>query len=129
MKKTAFRVAGVLAGLVFAGAGIQERVAFSSVLSSGERAVLAPVTEYQQHGSAGSPTYTAELHFTTAAGQEVVVKHSFPEVVLEDFQHGVPVEIVYQPAAPRELVFVKDSPPSFLIWLGAGLAVGAFIFI
>jgi hypothetical protein len=127
--KKAFRVAGVLAGLVFAGFGVQERLAFSSLLSSGEHAVLAPVTDYAQFGSAGSPTYTAELHFTTAAGQEMVVKHSFPEAVLEDFQRGVPVEVVYRPAAPRDLVFAKDSPPSFLIWLGVALSVAAFIFI
>ncbi len=126
-RKMLYKLLGVAAGLVFVAFGVNERREFSKTHARGQRAVLDPVSEYQQFGSAGSPTYTAELSFKTEDGRQIRVKHSFPEEVLEDFKAGKPVEVVYAPNDPSAFVFVNEKPSWTLILVGVGLAVAALV--
>jgi len=125
--KVLYKILGVLAGLVFVGFGFQERSELSRLKKHGQRAVVEPISEYQQFKQSGSSTYTAEFHFTTADGQPAVVKHSFPEGVLEDFQAGRPVEIFYNPKDPTSFIFARDEGSWMLVGIGAALAIAALL--
>jgi len=125
--KVLYKILGVIVGLVFLGFGYQERSELSNVKKHGERAVVEPISGYQQFKQSGSSTYTAEFHFTTADGRPIVMKHSFPEEVLEDFQAGRPVEIFYMPTNPYEFVFARDEASWTLVGIGAGIAVVALL--
>ena len=125
--KILFKILGVIAGLVFLGFGYKERSEVSNLKKHGERAVVEPISGYQEFKQGGSSTYTAEFHFTTADGRQMAVKHSFPEEVLEDFQAGRPVEIFYMPRSPSSFVFARDEGSWMLVGIGAGLAVVALL--
>jgi len=125
--KILYKVLGVIAGLVFLGFGFQERSELSNIKKHGEKSVVEPISGYQEFKQSGSSTYTAEFHFTTADGRQMVVKRSFPEEVLEDFKAGRPVEIFYMPRDPSTFVFARVEGSWTLVGIGAGLAVVALL--
>lgn len=123
-----FKGIGVLVGLVFVIFGVRERLEYSRTRSRGLRAVVDPVTEFQQFGNRGSPTYTAEFSFKTPDGQQVKTKHSFSADVLDAFKAGRPVEIIFEPSNPTVFVFANESAPWTLVLIGVGLAGAAVLF-
>jgi len=126
--KILFKVLGALAGLVFMGFGVQERMEHSRIHKSGKRAVVEPIEQYTEFKKSGSSLYTAEFHFTTADGQAVVTKHSFPEEVLEDFKAERPVEVIYEARDPTSFVFASEKPSWTLVIVGALIFLAAIIF-
>src|SRR5215472_3540165 len=126
--KVAYKILGVLAGLVFLVYGCVERSDIAKVHRLGKPAVVAPISSYTEFRNRGSTTYTAEFRFKTEAGRDVVTKHSFPKEVLEDFQSGAPVRVLYLPDDPYTFVFEKERPSWTLVIAGLALAVAALIF-
>ena len=125
--KVLFKVIGVIAGIVFLVAGMQERSELSKTLKYGKHAVVEPITQYTEFKKSGSSTYTAEFHFKTDAGQQMVVKHSFPEEVLAEFKANRSVEIAYMPNDPSGFVFVKQQSSWTLLLIGGALAIAALL--
>src|SRR3954466_1672695 len=126
--KLLYKMLGVLAGLVFAGYGIQQRSELARLKKTGKIAIVEPIENYTEFSTNGSKTYTGEFHFTTEAGQNIVAKHSFPEEVLEDFKAGRPVEVVYQANDPATFIFAKEQSSWFLVIVGVAVALAALIF-
>jgi len=126
--KVLYKMLGVVAGLVFAAYGVQQRSELGRIKKSGKIAVVDPIANYTEFSQSGSKTYTAEFHYAIEGGQQMVVKHSFPEEVLDDFKTGRPVEIVYQGNDPSTFVFAKEEPSWTLVIIGVAVALGALIF-
>ena len=126
--KIVYKVLGVIVGLAFMGYGIQERLELASIQKNGKHATVEPIANYTEFNRRGSTTYTAEFHFKTEDGRQIVAKHSFPEEVLADFQASKPVEVVYLPNDPNTFVFAKQEPSWFLVLGGAALGIAAAIF-
>ena len=127
--KLLFKILGVLAGIVFIAFGMQERSELSRTLKIGKHAVVEPITQYTEFKKSGSSTYTAEFHFKTESGQQMVVKHSFPEEVLAEFKANRPVEIAYLPNDPSNFVFVKQTASWTLVLVGGALALAALLLL
>lgn len=127
--KLLFKILGVLAGIVFIAFGMQERSELSRTLKIGKHAVVEPITQYTEFKKSGSSTYTAELRFKTESGQQMVVKHSFPEEVLAEFKANRPVEIAYLPNDPSSFVFVKQASSWTLVLVGGALALAALLLL
>jgi hypothetical protein len=123
-----FKVLGAIAGLVFIVSGFQGRSELSSLQKRGKRAVVEPVSQYTEFKQRGSSTYTAEFHFKTEDGRQMVVKHSFPEEVLADFKAKRPVEILYLPTDPSSFVFANQKASWTLTAIGAAILVAALLF-
>lgn len=126
--KILFKLLGVLAALFFIGTGLKERSATTNIQKQGKLATVAPVTNYTEFKKGGFSTYTAEIHFTTEDGQEVVQKHSFPKDALADFKAGKPVQVVYLPSEPHTFVFASEKAGWGLVIGGALLLVAALMF-
>ena len=124
-----FKILGVTVGVVLAGYGIVDRQSLSRLKRTGEAAVVEPISKYTERTSKGVKTYTAEFHFKTAAGREVVQNHSFPEEVLTDFKARTPVKVLYDPRDPYTFVFEKEEPSWFLVLAGVGIAIAALVFL
>ena len=127
--KLLFKILGVLAGIVFIAFGMQERSELSRTLKIGKHAVVEPITQYTEFKKSGSSTYTAEFRFKTESGQQMVVKHSFPEEVLAEFKANRPVEIAYLPNDPSNFVFVKQTASWTLVLVGGVLALAALLLL
>lgn len=127
--KLLFKILGVLAGIVFIAFGMQERSELSRTLKIGKHAVVEPITQYTEFKKSGSSTYTAEFRFKTESGQQMVVKHSFPEEVLAEFKANRPVEIAYLPDDPSSFVFVKQASSWTLVLVGGALALAALLLL
>ena len=127
--KLLFKILGVLAGIVFIAFGMQERSELSRTLKIGKHAVVEPITQYTEFKKSGSSTYTAEFRFKTESGQQMVVKHSFPEEVLAEFKANRPVEIAYLPDDPSSFVFVKQASSWTLVLVGGALALAALVLL
>ncbi|MCZ8219226.1 MAG: hypothetical protein O9337_07405 [Acidovorax sp.] len=127
--KLLFKILGVLAGIVFIAFGMQERSELSRTLKIGKHAVVEPITQYTEFKKSGSSTYTAEFRFKTEGGQQMVVKHSFPEEVLAEFKANRPVEIAYLPNDPSSFVFVKQASSWTLVLVGGALALAALLLL
>lgn len=127
--KLLFKILGVLAGIVFIAFGMQERSDLSRTLKIGKHAVVEPITQYTEFKKSGSSTYTAEFRFKTESGQQMVVKHSFPEEVLAEFKANRPVEIAYLPNDPSSFVFVKQASSWTLVLVGGALALAALLLL
>lgn len=125
--KLLFKIIGVLAGIVFIAFGMQERSELSRTLKLGKHAVVEPITRYTEFKKSGSSTYTAEFRFKTDSGQQMVVKHSFPEEVLAEFKANRPVEIAYMPNDPSSFVFVKQHSSWTLVLVGGALMLAALL--
>lgn len=125
--KLLFKILGALAGIVFIVFGMQERSELSRTLKLGKHAVVEPITQYTEFKKSGSTTYTAEFRFKTDNGQQMVVKHSFPEEVLAEFKANRPVEIAYMPSDPGSFVFVKQHASWTLVLVGAAVFLAALI--
>ncbi|MBD9392744.1 DUF3592 domain-containing protein [Acidovorax sp. ACV01] len=125
--KLLFKILGALAGIVFIVFGMQERSELSRTLKIGKHAVVEPITQYTEFKKSGSTTYTAEFRFKTDNGQQMVVKHSFPEEVLAEFKANRPVEIAYMPSDPSSFVFVKQQSSWTLVLIGGALFVAALL--
>jgi hypothetical protein len=126
--KVAYKVLGVLVGLVFLVYGCVERRDVAKVQRLGKSAVVAPISSYTEYRNRGTTTYTAEFRFKTDTGREVVLKHSFPKEVLDDFKSGAPVRVLYLPDDPYTFVFEKERPSWTLVIAGLAVAVAALIF-
>jgi hypothetical protein len=120
--KVLFKVLGVLAALVFIGYGLKDRSEVTSIQKRGKLATVRPIANYTEFKKSGSSTYTAEFHFKTEDGRDIVQKHSFPAEVLSDFQAGKPVQIVYLPNDPSTFVFASEKP-------GWALVIGGVVFL
>ncbi len=120
--KVLFKFLGALAALAFIGYALKDRSEITSIQEHGKIAVVAPIGDYSVFKRGGSSTYTAEFHFKTEDGREIVQKRSFPEEVLSDFQAGKPVEIVYLPNDPNTFVFAREKA-------GWGLVIGGGAFL
>ena len=127
--KLLFKILGVLAGIVFIAFGMQERSELSRTLKIGKHAVVEPITQYTEFKKSSSSTYTAEFRFKTESGQQMVVKHSFPEEVLAEFKANRPVEIAYLPNDPSNFVFVKQTSSWTLVLVGGVLALAALLLL
>ena len=125
--KVLFKLLGALAALVFIGYGLKERSEITSIQKRGKTATVQPIANYTQFKKGGSSTYTAEFHFKTEDGREIVQKHSFPEEVLADFNAGKPVQIVYLPNDPSTFVFASEKPGWMLVIIGSVLLVAALL--
>ena len=125
--KLLFKILGALAGIVFIVFGMQERSELSRTLKIGKHAVVEPITQYTEFKKSGSTTYTAEFRFKTDNGQQMVVKHSFPEEVLAEFKANRPVEIAYMPSDPSSFVFVKQQSSWTLVLIGGALFIAALL--
>lgn len=125
--KVLFKLLGALAALAFIGYGLKDRSEITSIQKRGKLATVEPITKYSEFKKSGSSTYTAEFHFKTEDGRQIVTKHSFPEDVLADFKAGKPVQIVYLPNDPGTFVFAKEKPGWALVIGGAVLLVAALL--
>jgi hypothetical protein len=120
--KILFKVLGVLAALVFIVYGFKGRSEITSIQQRGKFATVEPISKYLEFKNSGNSTYTAEFHFKTEDGRDIVQKHSFPEEVLSDFKAGNPVQIVYLPNDPGTFVFAREKA-------GWGLIIAGFVFL
>jgi hypothetical protein len=120
--KVLYKLLGSLAALAFIVYGFKDRSEITGIQKRGKVATVEPIGAYNEFKQGGSSTYTAEFHFKTEDGREMVLKHSFPEEVLADFKAGKPVQIVYMPNDPSTFVFARDKP-------GWGLVIGGFAFL
>jgi hypothetical protein len=123
-----FKLLGALAALVFITYGFKDRSEITSIQRSGKFATVKPIANYTEFKQSGFSTYTAEFHFKTEDGRDIVQGHSFPEEVLSDFKAGKPVQIVYLPNDPSTFVFARDKPGWWLIICGFGLLLTALLF-
>lgn len=118
---------GALAAIAFIGYGLKDRSEVTSIQKRGKVATVEPIANYTEFKQSGSSTYTAEFHFKTDDGREVVQKHSFPEEVLADFKAGKPVQIAYLPSDPSAFVFAQERPGWGLVIGGVVLLVAALL--
>jgi hypothetical protein len=125
--KILYKILGAMAGLVFVVYGFIDRSELTRLQKNGERAVVEPIGQYTEFKKSGSSTFTAEFHFTTADGRKMVVKHSFPEEILEDFQAGRPVEVVYEKSDPSTFVFASEKASWTIVAIGVGLTIAALL--
>jgi hypothetical protein len=127
MKKRSviFKVLGVIVGLVFMVAGLEERSSISRIKSFGTTATVNPIDRYTQR----KRIYTANFSFKTSTGQAVSAGKSFPKELIDDFKTGRPVKVFYNPNNPNEFVFEKETTPWTMTLGGVGIAVAALIFI
>ena len=119
--KLLFKFLGVLAGLWLIVVGFQDRAALSRTLKYGKHAVVEPIKQYTETKRRGSSTYKAEIRFKTESGQQIVINHSIPAAVLDDFKAHRPVQVAYLTKDPHTFRFVKEEPT--WITLVAGLAI------
>jgi hypothetical protein len=112
--KLLFKLVGAIAAIAF--------------IVFGKLATVEPITQYTEFKKSGSSTFTAEFHFKTEDGRQVVQKHSFPEEVLADFKAGKPVRIYYLPSDTSTFVFESDKPGWTLVIGGFVLLVAALVF-
>ncbi len=126
--KLLFKLVGAIAAIAFIVFGFQERSEITSVKKMGKLATVEPITQYTEFKKSGSSTFTAEFHFKTEDGRQVVQKHSFPEEVLADFKAGKPVRIYYLPSDTSTFVFESDKPGWTLVIGGFVLLVAALVF-
>jgi len=117
--KVVVKLLGALAALVFIGYGLKERSEITSIQKRGKLATVEPLTTYSEFKKSGSSTYTAEFHFKTEDGREIVKKQSFPAEVLADFKAGRPVQVIYLPNDPGTFVFANEKPGWWLVIGGA----------
>jgi hypothetical protein len=120
-----FKLLGVLAALVFIVYGFKDRAEIASIQRSGKFATVKPIENYTEFKQSTFSTYTAEFHFTTEEGRNIVQRHSFPEEVLSDFRAGKPVQVVYLPNDPSTFVFASEKPGWWLIVGGFALLLTA----
>ena len=125
--KILFKLLGALAALAFIGYGFKDRSEVTSIQKRGKIATVEPIEKYTEFKKSGSSTFTAEFHFKTEDGRDIVQKHSFPEEVLSDFKVGKPVQIVYLPNDPSTFVFAREKPGWTLVIVGAILLVAALL--
>lgn len=125
--KALYKILGFLAGIMFLVAGNNERADINHVKKFGRPAIVEPIANYQKFKSLGVSTYTAEFHFKTDDGRDIIKKHSFPEELIADFNAGTPVRVLYMPNDPYTFVFEKDSPSWLPMIFGGFLAVAALI--
>jgi len=125
--KVLFKLLGALAALVFIGYGLKDRSEVTSIQKRGKLVTVEPIANYTEFKQSGSSTYTAEFHFKTEDGRDMVQKHSFPEEVLADFKAGKPVQIVYLPNDPGTFVFAREKPGWGLVIGGVVLLVAALL--
>jgi len=125
--KIVFKLLGALAALVFIGYGLKDRSEVTSIQKRGKLATVEPIANYTEFKQSGSSTYTAEFHFKTEDGRDVVQKHSFPEEVLADFKAGKPVQVIYLQNDPSTFVFAREKPGWGLVIGGVVLLVAALL--
>lgn len=125
--KILYKVLGVLAALVLIGYGFKDRSDITSIQKHGQLATVEPISNYTEFKQSGSSTYTAEFHFKTVDGRDIVQKHSFPEDVLADFKAGRPVHIYYLANDPGTFVFSSEKPGWGLVIGGGVLLVAALL--
>ena len=126
--KVLFKLLGVLAALVFIVVGFKGRSDITSIQQRGKFATVEPIGKYLEFKQGSYSTYTAEFHFKTEDGRNIVEKHSFPEEVLSDFKTGKPVQIIYLPNDPGTFVFVREKPGWMLIIGGFAFLLVALLF-
>ena len=126
--KILFKVLGVLAALAFIVVGFKDRSEITSIQRRGKFATVEPIGKYLEFKQGSFSTYTAEFHFKTEDGRDIVQKHSFPEEVLPDFKAGKSVQIVYLPNDPNTFVFARERPGWGLIVGGFALLLAALLF-
>ena len=126
--KILFKVLGVLAALAFIVVGFQDRSEITSIQRRGKLATVEPIGKYLEFKQGSFSTYTAEFHFKTEEGRDIVQKHSFPEEALSDFKAGKPVQIVYLPNDPGTFVFASEKPGWWLIIGGCVVLLVALLF-
>lgn len=126
--KILFKVLGVLAALAFIIVGFKGRSEITSIQRHGKFATVEPIGQYLQFKQGSYSTYTAEFHFKTEEGRDMVQKHSFPEEVLSDFKAGRPVQIIYLPNDPSTFVFAREQPGWWLIIAGFVFLVAVLLF-
>lgn len=125
--KILFKLLGAIAALVFIGYGLKDRSEMTRIHKHGKPAVVESIANYTEFKQRGSSTYTAEFHFKTEDGRNIVQKHSFPEEVLADFKDGKPVQIFYLPNDPNTFVFAREKPGWGLVIGGVALLVVALL--
>lgn len=128
LRKTIFRLLAIVAGATMLAIGFQEKAAIDHVQSVGKVAVVEPVDSYTRRKSKGMDTYSADFTFTTEDGRVIKKRRPFPELLLADFQNGVPVKVLYDPANPADFVFEKEQPDWLPMGMGAAFIIGAIFF-
>ena len=129
MRPIVFSVLALIAALGSIGIGAQEYMALSKVRSVGIAAEVEPITDYTRRKRRGSETYSAEFTFTTDEGREISKRRPFPQELLQDFENGEPVTVLYDPRNPSNFVFEKESASWTPFLMGGGfLLVSAFFF-
>jgi hypothetical protein len=128
-RKIIFKVLGVLVGIGIMFVANQERSALTQARSIGKLATVAPIEGYTTRKSKRSTTYTAQFNFTTEKGEKVSQQKAFPEVLIKDFDSGVPVKVLYDPNSPGTFVFEKDEPTWMFVGLGAAIIVAVLVFL
>ena len=126
-KSIIYKVLGVIAGIVFIGAGIKERSHVSRLHSYGKVAVVDPIEGYSVRKSRGDKTYSAEFHFTAQNGVKIVKSQSFPEELVADFNAKQPVNVLYDPNNPNDFIFERERASWMMVLGGLGLAVAALL--
>jgi len=122
-----FKLLGALAALVFIVYGFMARSEVTSIQRSGKFATVNPISNYTVFKQSALSIYTAEFHFKTEDGRDIVQKHSFPEEVLSDLKAGKPVQVVYLPNDPSTFVFAGEKPGWWLIIGGFVLLITALL--
>lgn len=116
--KTLFKLLGALAALVLIDYGLRERSDITDLQQHGKLATVAPPGQYTEFKQDGISFYTAEFHFKTQDGRDIVQKHAFPESVLADFKTGKPVQIIYSQNDPNTFMFTNETPGWTLVICG-----------
>lgn len=123
-----FRLLAIVAGAAMLAIGLQERAAINDVRAVGKVSVVEPIADYTRRKSKGGDTYSAEFTFKTEEGKIIRKRRPFPQVLLADFENGVPVKVLYDPASPSQFVFEKEQPDWLPMGLGAAFIIGAVFF-
>ena len=128
MRPILFSVLALIASLGSFWVGADEYQKYSHLRSVGVEAEVEPITDYTRRKKRGSVTYSADFTFTTEEGHEVSKRRPFPEELLQDFENGEPVIVLYDPRSPTNFMFDKESAEWTPFLMGGGFLIVALFF-
>jgi hypothetical protein len=127
-REKVFRVLGFCVGVVSFIAGFQFSRDIAHTRSVGIAAVVDLIESYTRTKRRGHTTVSSTFTFRTARGRVVTRTRSFPEELIRNFEAGVPVTVLYDPANPYEFIFENENASWVPFAFGAGfIAVAVFV--
>jgi hypothetical protein len=121
----ALRILFAVAGVGMAVYGTVAHRDDSRVRDTGRPATADHVAAFTRHSMSGHVSFSAEIHFKTDDGRDVVATQVVPDDIIRDFESRRPVRVVYLPEEPSSFVFEKDAPGWTVVVIGVILAAAA----